>query len=217
MRRRVVVILIFLLAGAVVNVAVAWGCALWSPFKLAPRQAGQEHVLEELDGWMREIVDEYPRRSFLFADVRTAAGYRLVWILDHEQKRFPGGGSSTTTGQFAYASSGWPLPCLDGRWGPLATRGAVRRPDRFRAIGLRAPRLVPWVPMWLGFTVNTLFYAAILWLLIPGPFALRRFVRRRRGLCPACAYPMGEAQVCTECGRQQVDSALRRRELRTSV
>ena len=26
-------------------------------------------------------------------------------------------------------------------------------------------------------------------------------LRARRGLCPACAYPVGEAAVCTECGK----------------
>ena len=41
-----------------------------------------------------------------------------------------------------------------------------------------------------------------LWLLIPGPFALRRFLRTRRGLCPRCAYPVGESAVCSECGRE---------------
>ena len=56
-------------------------------------------------------------------------------------------------------------------------------------------------PLWLGFAVNTLFYAAILWLLISVPFVLRRFIRVRRSLCPACAYPMGESAVCSECGR----------------
>ncbi len=66
--------------------------------------------------------------------------------------------------------------------------------------------LDPWVPIplgviWPGFALNTLFYAAILWALIPGPFALRRYLRLRRGLCPKCAYPMGESAVCTECGR----------------
>ncbi len=60
--------------------------------------------------------------------------------------------------------------------------------------------LAPLAPLWPGFAINTLFYAAILWLLIPGPFALRRFLRVRRGLCPKCAYPMGESAVCTECG-----------------
>ncbi len=43
---------------------------------------------------------------------------------------------------------------------------------------------MPLGPIPLGFAVNTLFYAALLWLLIPGPFALRRFLRVRRGLCP---------------------------------
>ncbi len=62
-------------------------------------------------------------------------------------------------------------------------------------------RLLPLRPTWPGFPVNTLFYAAILWLLIRGPFVLRRFLRVRRGFCPKCAYPMGESAVCTECGK----------------
>ncbi len=36
---------------------------------------------------------------------------------------------------------------------------------------------------------------------MPGPFALRRFIRRKRGLCPACGYPTGESAVCSECGK----------------
>ena len=61
-----------------------------------------------------------------------------------------------------------------------------------------------------GFLLNMMFYAAVLWLLICGPFALWRFIRARRGLCPACAYPMGESGVCSECG-----SELQQRGLRT--
>ncbi len=61
-------------------------------------------------------------------------------------------------------------------------------------------RRLPLRPIWPGFLVNTLFYAAVLWLLICGPFALRRFVRVKHGLCPACAYPIGESGVCSECG-----------------
>jgi hypothetical protein len=60
-------------------------------------------------------------------------------------------------------------------------------------------------PSWPGFAVNTLFYAAILWPLICGLSVIyrriiRHRIRRRRGLCPWCAYPMGESPVCTECG-----------------
>ena len=56
-------------------------------------------------------------------------------------------------------------------------------------------------PIWPGFAVNTVFYAMVLWLLIPGPFVLRRFIRVKRGLCSACAYPIGESDVCSECGK----------------
>jgi predicted amidophosphoribosyltransferase len=44
-------------------------------------------------------------------------------------------------------------------------------------------------------------YAAILWMLFAAPFALRRWRRIKRGLCPACAYPVGASDVCTECGK----------------
>jgi hypothetical protein len=30
--------------------------------------------------------------------------------------------------------------------------------------------------------------------------AWRRSLRVKRGLCPACAYPVGVSPVCTECG-----------------
>ncbi len=69
----------------------------------------------------------------------------------------------------------------------------IPRAVRFLRLNLR-----PIIP---GFAVNTLFYAAILWLLIAGPFALRRFLRVRRGRCPKCAYPAGESSVCSECGK----------------
>ena len=42
---------------------------------------------------------------------------------------------------------------------------------------LGGAKALPLRPIWPGFAVNTLFYAALLWLLIPGPFVLRRFIR----------------------------------------
>ena len=63
------------------------------------------------------------------------------------------------------------------------------------------------LPLWLiwpGFAINTMFYAAILaggWLLFAAPLALRRRRRIKRGLCPACAYPIGSSDNCTECGK----------------
>ena len=48
--------------------------------------------------------------------------------------------------------------------------------------------------------INTLFYAALLWLLFDGLLILHRFVRLQRGRCLGCGYPMGQSPVCTECG-----------------
>ena len=96
--------------------------------------------------------------------------------------------------------------CLEDR---IRERGALAAPEalRFRDSGIllhsRYPRPLPLRPVWPGFAINTLFYAAILWggwLLLAAPFALRRRRRIKRGLCPACAYPVGASDVCTECG-----------------
>ena len=61
-------------------------------------------------------------------------------------------------------------------------------------------RLLPLRPIWSGFIINTLFYAALVWLAVPGPLSLRWLLRARRGLCMKCAYPIGAGEVCTECG-----------------
>ncbi len=61
---------------------------------------------------------------------------------------------------------------------------------------------LPLRPIWPGFAVNTVFYAALLWPLSCGPFALRRHIRRKRGLCVACGYDLrgGLEHGCPECG-----------------
>ncbi len=96
------------------------------------------------------------------------------------------------------------LPAGSSAPGPEAVHVAAFPIQRNTASGTQY-RLAPLRPIWPGFGINTLFYAAMLWLLIPGPFtllALRRFIRRKRGLCPACGYPAGESAVCSECGKE---------------
>jgi hypothetical protein len=63
-------------------------------------------------------------------------------------------------------------------------------------------RILPWRPRCIGFVVNMLFYAVILWLLLGGPFILRRHIRLKRGRCPKCGYDL-RAELeggCPECG-----------------
>jgi hypothetical protein len=59
---------------------------------------------------------------------------------------------------------------------------------------------LPYGPLWSGLIVNTIFYAAIVWLMIRSPIETRRRWRELRGRCGACGYPRGESTVCTECG-----------------
>jgi hypothetical protein len=63
-------------------------------------------------------------------------------------------------------------------------------------------RLLPFRPVWPGFAINTIFYAALLWVLWRVPGKIRRLVRIRRGCCPACGYKIapGVGNKCSECG-----------------
>jgi hypothetical protein len=89
--------------------------------------------------------------------------------------------------------------------------GLHRLPARTGWIGRRVSHLLPTRPIWPGFLFNTLFYAGVLWMVLIGPRVLRRHMRRRRGLCPACAYPVGVSPVCTECG-QPVKQSMKKTE-----
>ncbi len=64
-------------------------------------------------------------------------------------------------------------------------------------------------PLWPGFALNTLLYAAIGWSIVRAFLSSLWFVirhrRSQRGLCVACKYPVRGLAVCPECGRGVVD------------
>lgn len=115
-------------------------------------------------------------------------------------------------------SAGWPVPAFRGclarrlvvsdlpchcgvscpQVGPLERYGIVAVKARQGAWKVEAE--LPVRPVWAGVAVDTIFYGCALWMLVRFPGRLGRFVRLRRGLCPACAYPAGVSPVCTECG-----------------
>ena len=190
MKRRLLIIAVFLLLGAVVNVAVAWGFGEW------PGRAVGGAVPSRLPsdaGWPRAVPPDWPQPTSW--TTAWGVGGTLATFFVSDQRGF----YSQLIGQW-----GWPLRCLESevhssrqQIGGPTTPGALRRLKPIApANGFLLMR-----PIWPGFALNTLLYAAILWLLIASPFVLRRFLRVRGGLCPKCAYPMGESAVCTECGR----------------
>jgi hypothetical protein len=140
----------------------------------------------------------------------------------------PGGRSfhaPASWGQFAPGSSapqpgirgsdygfGWPFTCL---WYQVLgqdqgmqvigaeLRGGLLMSGQPATVGTPRCRIIPLRPAWPGLLASTLIYAAA-WasLLIIIPLLLRAS-RRRRGLCPACAYDLRATPAgspCPECG-----------------
>lgn len=76
------------------------------------------------------------------------------------------------------------------------------------------PRYLPYGPIWLGLIVNTLLYAIVLIVIMWMWSVIRSKLRLRRGLCPTCKYPIGESEVCTECGVELAEWAILRAKAR---
>jgi len=77
-------------------------------------------------------------------------------------------------------------------------------PGPSRDAGTRL-RTLPLAPVWPGFAINTIFYAALLWMLWLSPFVVRRLIRRKRGHCIKCGYDLRGTSGggCPECGWEQ--------------
>ncbi len=256
MKRRLFTLAIFLLLGAVVNVAVAWGCALAVDLSKGGEftfQVGDDlfyarlrqrpgavralvwrsndtdipHDLEwaysMTQNWKGYVGDavtlwaaDVPRRARAQLQPDTQRGDDgnspafPTWIpRGHLRKRELSGHDFPTP--IIYDARGWPFVAMrcevvfpiGGAQGQEYITGGMRISPRAGALReWLSFRVLPIRPIWPGFAINTGFYAAILWPLICGPFALRRRIRRKRGWCVACGYDLRHADHdgCPECG-----------------
>ena len=245
MKHRLLIAAVFLLAGAVVNVAVAWRCAIWGPFGFKGGPSGYTISDGEVGWWLTRYdwIDAsrlISRRAAVgtWTDLEAQArASRVVRLWEFpprdaspaDELIAPWGQIRESSvlcglGEHEYLTDdarGWPLRSMWCSWGTPDLCSRLPPPPRYgpaypspgplshgiplqtrKGSGsqpwIRAIPLAIWPP---GFAVNTFFYAAVLWLLWSGPFRLRRLIRVRRGLCPKCAYPRGEADVCSECGK----------------
>jgi hypothetical protein len=214
-------ICLFLLLGAIVNIAVAWGCAIRMSYFVA---YGKQHPFSSCTPvtpaervWLHQYQSDLSQHEIEFTRWTAFGWYAecaLVFAVD--VPRDP----QTDPLIYQRTRCGWPFSCLRSQTASpdVATESEAKslqqqatkprlHDDRYAHL-IRIDRNVfgiriglPSWPLVPGFAINTLFYAAMLWLLFAAPFALRRRTRIKRGLCPACAYPVGASDVCTECGR----------------
>ncbi len=206
MRRRLLIAAIFLLAGAVVNVAVAWGCTILAESAqfdaLLTARVRRQHFEAGKPPDRLESAASWVEGAF------RGAGVVVVVV------RPPG------EGPVRLHRAGWPARALEGREtispsGDPSYRWGMPIPNKI-SLALEFPRgsgkpivktvsgLLPMRPIWVwGFLLNTAFYALALALPIGMWWSLRRLVRRRRGLCVVCSYDLryGEHDACPECGR----------------
>jgi len=192
MKRRIFKLGLFLLllsGGAIINVAVAWGCV-----------ANGSDVNE----WTGELVVMTVSHLWTYSGPNgpPSAGPPLPSRqTDVRYVRRPGmdtafgwprvdGNGNTYDEVSVDMIAGWPTRCMSHRISDEPLSDGWRLACRVRSVSCMP-----------GFAINTIFYAAILWLLFAAPLRFRRYRCIKRGLCPACAYPIGTNAVCTECGK----------------
>ena len=190
MKRRPIAfkLLLFLLAGAIINVLVAWGCAAFHM-----RNSVVEVILCQFDAESRRSM------SYGCVPVRAADGSLSLPVfgeLVDESSEFKTLGfryvftATHTSGSVRTIYSGWPMHSC-GRTDSVID---YNRPE--------PPKFILFEPLWPGFAINTIFYAAILYALFAVPGAVRRRVRIKRGQCASCGYSLCDntSDKCPECG-----------------
>jgi hypothetical protein len=218
MKRRIFKVCLFLLLGAIINVAVAWFFAISCDMPVMEKR-WQETVHDNVGHIVEFRTARAARgwRSIWYASPATEGDRRArsspepvdlpYWFPEHAQPLDLLAGAPFNSQLWAQAY-GW--PCLTVYWSrPYDSRGSqwsvhngidLTNVPFQRASGNEWPRVLPLGFIWPGFAINTIFYAALLWMMFAFPFVIRRRRRIKRGLCPACAYPVGHSPVCTECG-----------------
>ncbi len=230
MKRRILKLAAFLLLGAIVNVAVAWGCAMI--------------LAEQTDNWnMRgsfaRLEDDYVWLVYR----QDRPGYfsieSYVWLIVMEEderwdelgtlienwSRIPDRNDpSGEPRNWEESASGWPVASMWSRLTELDPLHWVDLPNNPRVLPrdkLERGWLVDWsflpnqiiLPIgliWSGIVINTLFYAVLLWLVTLGQFTLRRYIRREHGRCIKCGYDVRhmDHDACPECGTAVLKEAI---------
>ena len=207
--KRLRVILLFLLLGAIVNVAVAWGYTYsWTTSEADAGEDVSRGRGEFSDTGEYWALTKYENSGFtmLFGHAILEADPRRARFLEKHKESIQSMVPSWS--QLAIPptmdvsiwdySAGWPCRSLYYYWDSDTSSHSHAWQIR------ESPneRYLPLAPIWPGIVINTLFYAVFMWLLLTGPLVLRRTIRHKRGLCVKCAYDLRGADhlQCPECG-----------------
>ena len=190
-------VLLLLVGGAIVNVAVAWGSAwAFTPTNQTWGTYGGWHILRR--GSFTSSRLQALRISVEPSAVRTMGrAPHLVVRTFPAWTGWPDELDPNSTHWHAVEARGWPFLALRSEHAHRVWISGIALPRKpGPSHNLESIRSLPVRMMWPGFAINTMFYAAILWLLFAAPLALRRWRRIKRGLCVKCAYPVHRVRRC---------------------
>jgi len=226
MKRRLFKLALFLLLGVIVNVAVAWGCAIWSPISKTSRIDSDEFTYRvgEPPFPPEESLVLTNIHASLLHFVSNSDGFGLRTKNESWSIMLAGSTKMGPDYSLYLHIAGWPF-CSAHCYGyyrasinaesqeyrnKITWDGGIIAPEilsprpMWQLGPFLDPRPLPIYPVWPGFAINTVFYAAILWLLTLAPFTARRMIRHKRGHCVKCGYDLrgAEHDVCPECGNE---------------
>ena len=142
------------------------------------------------------VLRRDPSSYTYYARVDGGFGWRITEAWAQAKPSGPDDEISNVSFLFA---SGWPVVALFGErdlW-EIAERHSGRTD------GLRSwSEVVPRRPLLVGFILDSVFYASLLWLAYSIPKWWLRRRRRARGACESCGYALtaGGSIRCPECG-----------------
>ncbi|MCI0632244.1 MAG: hypothetical protein L0Y44_16495, partial [Phycisphaerales bacterium] len=203
MKRRLLRLGLPILAGAIINVAVAWGCAASIVLQSSDRVA-MGVSSQDPPSWLIAELRRSGRRRFDLRSLGTSNMHEMfrrpfgvvdtamIDFLPHEARSVPSDCFQNCS--IIRDEAGWPMLSVSCEHVHLRDQETTRLGIRLNdapptATDTMPERFLPYKPIWPGFAINTIFDAAILWFLFAAPARLRRWRRIKRGLCPACAYP----------------------------
>lgn len=208
-RRSIRFALIFILIGAIVNVAVAWSIELHralteriaNPSEFLDYSATRRPTEVALESWIRPVPIEWPNRPSV------SLMYHYPGRRELHQSAY--GDNTNPLFVLDVVSSGWPFACLES-WDciPLwvsSRRGALPVRECSWSVRLTGPRSaeLPLAPKWPSIALNTVFYAVVAWCGWTCVASVRQCRRRGRGACGRCGYSregLSRRSRCPECG-----------------
>lgn len=201
-------LVVYLLLGAIINIAVACGCALTlnRNWNIAPLVITNELTPRQVQWWVDHAPCDFPPVPQMSATY-SGESFRGIGIgigIDETQMWTPRSDSSNWRGyNLLHIRAGWPFRALEGtRWQVYGSGDKDR--DIYRAVLpiLKGSRWLLLRPRWFGFIANTLIYAFLLYGLFYGPRISKRFIREKKGHCIKCGYDLRgtSGSGCSECG-----------------